>query len=343
MIMLETAPLIEDSGFVPDLPGAEMALIAACDGALEAALRGFGASDAPAAAEARGALLFDLFVDARSGYRAEGAGRSAEDILATTSWRGWLMGEDSATLSSQKDGRGLKELWAAFEDVDGDGKEDEPIVVKGDRKVDDDSGGDTGGGYGDGSYPGEPGSPEPGDGGGTNLDEQEQNDCRDRKALEARDQIDADSNENTKEHGIIIYRDANGVLQKSGLIEGGYLDIPGTLVVAEINRLGIQFSQIVGWVHNHPTYSYGNAPELNRYPSGGAVEGGDWNSAEWFVANGAGGPNGANFALYIIDTIDVMREFKYSDRAMYMNLDDDDRVDGKNLPDPVESDGSSCG
>jgi hypothetical protein len=343
MITLELAPLIESSGFVPDAPGAEAVLAETGDGTLEAALRQSGAVEMPAADAPRDGLLFDLFVDARSGYRAEGAERTAHDILASTSWRGLLIQDDSGS-SPDAEARGMKDmpLRAAFDDVDGDGKEDEPIVVKGERPktMDDDSGGDTGGGYGDGGYPG--GTPG-GGGGGPTEEPQEPNDCRDRKALEARDQIDADPNENIKEHGVIIYRDGTGALQKSGLIEGGELNIPGALVVAEMTRLGIDFSQIVGWVHNHPTYRYGNAPELNRYPSGGAVEGGDWSSADWFVANGAGGPGGENFALYIIDTGDVMREFKYSDRSLYVNLDRDDRTDGKNLPDPVVADGSSCG
>jgi hypothetical protein len=268
MIMLETAPLIEDSGFVPAVPSAQMALLAAGDGALEAALRRFGASDAPAAAEARGELLFDLFVDARSGYRAEGAGRSAEDILATTSWRGWLMGEDAGGVSPELDGRGMKDtaLRAAFEDVDGDGKEDEPIVVKGDRKVDDGSGGDTGGGYGDGSYPGGPTGPTPGDGGGgLEAPNQKTEDAKDTPCV---DEVPANVD---KEHlndlakfmgnvlagkqdatghewGAFIYRTPDGQLYQSEPFTAGRFDSMDGAVATGIPGNAI----IVGYLHTHP-------------------------------------------------------------------------------------------
>jgi hypothetical protein len=257
MIMLETAPLIESDGLVPDAAHAETALLATSDGALEAALRQLGASEATAAAEAPGELLFDLFVDARSGYRAEGAGRSAQDILATTSWRGWLIGGDSASPSSEQDGRGLKELWAAFEDVDGDGKEDEPIVVKGGREVDDDSGDDAGGDYGDGSYPGGT-SGGGGWGGGeevvaketpcveaapSNVPLQQLN----NDALKLSNEI-ATRNDEMWEYGAIFYL-KDGVLQNTGVFGGGQ---PG-----DINwNLGFVLiangAVIVAILHNHP-------------------------------------------------------------------------------------------
>lgn len=106
---------------------------------------------------------------------------------------------------------------------------------------------------------------------------------------------------------------------------------------------GISFSQIIGFVHNHPIDSYGEAPYENRYPSGGDAPGHDWDGADWFVSNGAGGPGGENFALYIIDTRGDMREFAYSDRETYKDLDAAERRNGESLPGQVSNGGSSCG
>src|SRR4051812_27100136 len=104
MIMLETAPLIESDGLVPDAAQAEMALLATGDGALEVVLRQLGASEAPGAAEARGELLLDLFVDARCGYVADGAQRDTYDVLTTLNQQSLAIPTDNdATVVDGKD------------------------------------------------------------------------------------------------------------------------------------------------------------------------------------------------------------------------------------------------
>jgi hypothetical protein len=337
MIMLETAPLIEGDGLVPAVPSAQMALLAAGDGALEAALRGFGAGAAPAAAEARGELLFDLFVDARSGYRAEGAGRSAEDILATTSWRGWLIGDDSDNGSLGLDGGSIKDpaLRAAFSDVDGDGKEDEPIVVKGDRKVDDGSGGDTGGGYGDGSYPGGPGGPQPGDGGSTlqpdpspDLSHTQTCSTADGAAKQIGDAIKnapavPGRGDWTKvEYATFVVRSPDG---RFGALESTiYTDnqVAGAIIP---NVWGDDYAE--GVIHNHPDAIGGAVTDLiNRYPAAG-----DWAVAQTLYNAYSPHYPGYDPSVWIIDSAGVLREFKFSERSAIEGLSESQKQAGEGL------------
>jgi hypothetical protein len=107
-------------------------------------------------------------------------------------------------------------------------------------------------------------------------------------------------------------------------------------------RLGIDRRDILGIVHNHPAAEYSDYPDIQRYPSGGKVPGGDWNAADWFVSGGAGGSGGDDFSLFVIDTAGKMREFRYSDRDKFKNLDFEERNRGKALPPEVESDGTAC-
>jgi len=233
-------------------------------------------------------------------------------------------------------------LRAAYDDVDGDGKEDEPITVKGTREVDDGTGEDPGG-YGAGFYPGFTGYDGDIGSGGSLTDPPDPNDCRDHNALGAKQDISNDSNHNHFEHGSIVYRDAAGAVHHTPPIEGATDHITVEAVESAMATYGISFSDVIGFVHNHPYDTYGGEPYLNSYPSGGTVPGGDWNAADWFVNNGAGGTGGQDFALYIIDPYGKMREYEYADRDAYKNLNYEQREQGEHLPGQVVNDGTSCG
>lgn len=101
---------------------------------------------------------------------------------------------------------------------------------------------------------------------------------------------------------------------------------------------------MIGFVHNHPEAIYGQTGDearLNRYPSED-----DWDFAGYMVNHGAGGAaGGAEFALYVMDTNDRMREFEYADRSTYESLSAADKtsLSGRDLPPVMQSDGTSCG
>ena len=259
-----------------------------------------------------------------------------------TSRHAWVImaGDDGALILSPGDAKNPT-LRAAFGDDDWD--ESGGIVVVG-PSIDegDDDGSYTGGNYGDGTYPGGPEGPDIGEGGvGDNLDQQEQNDCRDRNALDAKDAINSESDRHTKEHAVIVYRDAQGGLHKTGVIEGNYARLTLEVIQNYMNTHGISRDQVIAFVHNHPAWVYASSPELaavNRYPSAN-----DWGFAQWMVNGGAGGANGEGFAMYVIDTAGKMREFEYGDRSRYENLSQSQRERGTDLPAETRSDGSSCG
>ena len=329
---LDTTPLIDSAGFTPHLavmPEPEA-------GTLEAALR--EATRADRAAVRVEATMLDLWIDRTIGLNLRALERPTH--AASASWHNWAMTvDDGGVLDIGRDGPKTMSMSAAF------GDEGEEIVVKGTRSkdVDDDDGGDTGGGYGAGSYGDSPGGDigDGGAGGGTLEEQQQQNDCRDRKAIEARTAINGQPDDHAREYGAILYRGADGRVQMSDLIPGTESQITQADIVNTMTTTGISFDQVIGFVHNHDAWYYGRSNEeadVNRYPSGA-----DWSTANWMVANGAGGSNGDNFALYLIDTAKVMREFEYEDRSTYQNLDRDDKIAGSGLPNATSSDGSSCG
>lgn len=197
-----------------------------------------------------------------------------------------------------------------------------------------------------GDEPVGPGAAADGDGGGSS--ETEQNDCRDRSALDVAKEVRNESDRDVNEHGSVVFRDANGQVQRSPLFQGDAGQIPLAQIFAWMAGNGVSMSQVIGLVHNHPAWLYGktlDAMAVNRYPSGGVVNGGDWNAADYMVSRGAGGPDGAGFALYVIDTVGNLREFAYSDRDIYKNLtkEERERENGTALPDEMKDDGSSCG
>lgn len=92
------------------------------DGALEAALREIGG--ARAAIDPR-----DLWADRSGIHAAQVAERATVAALGGVSWRAFaaLFGDDAAAAPAASDGKTLV-MHAAFDDVDGDGKEDGPIA-----------------------------------------------------------------------------------------------------------------------------------------------------------------------------------------------------------------------
>ena len=70
---------------------------------------------------------------------------------------------------------------------------------------------------------------------------------------------------------------------------------------------------------------------FNRYPSEG-----DWEAAEQLVSLGAPADE---LSLYIIDSFGELREFKYSDRAIYEDLTQGQKQSGFNLPPSVSEEG----
>lgn len=272
----------------------------------------------------------------RAGF-AQGAGATRkEERGGGTSWRGWAAQADPdyAATHGTKDVVLRAALW---DDVDGDGEEDAPITVTGRRNVSEDSSGDIGG---NGPYPGTGNEGEM-SGGSSVTDPPEPNDCRDRKAIEAQTLINGQPDDQAREYGAIVYRDGDGRVQISDILQGDESHVPQAKIMEWMTTHGVSWSQVIGFVHNHDEVFYARSLEeahMNRYPSDP-----DWNSAAWMVAQGAGGPNGENFALYIIDTSHKMREFEYEDRSIYAQLDPDDKDRGSRLPDETVSDGSSCG
>ena len=85
------------------------------------------------------------------------------------------------------------------------------------------------------------------------------------------------------------------------------------------------YSSSYGIVHNHAfDDSNYNANFLNRYPSSG-----DWAALDLLVAGGAN-PN--NLSVFILDPFGDLREFSYTDKALYESMTDSQRYADENLP-----------
>lgn len=88
---------------------------------------------------------------------------------------------------------------------------------------------------------------------------------------------------------------------------------------------GAEASNIVGWVHNHPTYGFDPTLDLEgRYPS---VD--DWTEAERVVTE-RGVP--ASVSLFIVDSVCAVREFNYADKASFQSLKAPNMRRGELLP-----------
>ncbi len=135
-------------------------------------------------------------------------------------------------------------------------------------------------------------------------------------------------------------RAADGTVRHSPPIQEGFTQIPLDAVEKWLADNGVSHSQVIGFVHNHPTYSYGGTDEavsINSYPSQN-----DWGFADYMVAKGAGGTGGTGFALYVINPDKELREFHYSDAAVYRNLSTTQKENEIGLPVQLVDDGTSC-
>jgi len=116
----------------------------------------------------------------------------------------------------------------------------------------------------------------------------------------------------TQEFGVLIYLDSNGVVRAGQVAVGTYEDASGEgRPIVQPDPTGIDsYTQIIGYVHNHP--SYGGAPiASDNRPS----------SDDWAMMNalfnppdGRPGADPGKFRHYIIGPDGVLREFKPEDQ-----------------------------
>lgn len=169
-------------------------------------------------------------------------------------------------------------------------------------------GGDTGSGDDDGYTMDD--RPNPETGGSNNNDLQAAEDCRkDTQADLVRDAIMA-APQNGNERGAIIYKDSSGNIVVSPIAEG----LPGQVRVPLPD--GVSMSQVVGFIHSHPTAPRSGDAEADArydhadmYPSPP-----DWDQMDIMVAGGA---NAAHLSFYVVDMHGDLREYNYSDKSIY--------------------------
>lgn len=141
----------------------------------------------------------------------------------------------------------------------------------------------------------------PGSGGGGN-DRQDYDECEDRAvdtlAADINAEIQQAPNKDIHEYGALIYRDENGNLQRTALLEGNNYSLTA-LSGALPSELGFtSWEQVVGFIHSHPSMveqedgSYIPITPESRWdlPSSG-----DWAFADFL----RGMNNDHNLTLYI--------------------------------------------
>ena len=149
-------------------------------------------------------------------------------------------------------------------------------------------------------------------------------------ALQISDRIQGISASENYEYGAMIVANADGTFGAAN--DGIHTDYSSSNV-----SLGTvdDYSSVVGIVHNHPwdtSNFYDNLAD--RYPSTA-----DWAALDQLVSNGAN-PN--NLSIFILDGFGNLREFKYSDKAIFINMSLSDKWNGVNLTaDMMVSSGSN--
>lgn len=138
----------------------------------------------------------------------------------------------------------------------------------------------------------------------------ETEDCqKDGVATEVTDTINTDTQDGN-ERAALIYRDANGNIVSTPVTVG----VPGEVAVPL--PAGVSMSQVIGFIHSHPTApttgdtavdALYNAADV--YPSPA-----DWDQMDAMVAGGA---NPDTLSFYVIDMHGAVREYNYSDKAIY--------------------------
>lgn len=198
--------------------------------------------------------------------------------------------------------------------------------------------GGTGGGNTGGNPGGDPPPPDP----------DPYSACDDRKAdtlaQSINDEIQGKADKDKKEYGALIWKDDQGNLHRTRLLEGDNGRLSG-LDGETPQSLGFSnWSQVVGLVHSHPTQvNVGTAenpvwlavtPESNfDLPSRG-----DWVTADGFVREGKASAN--NFSLYISFGGSV-KEFDYSDNTS-QSRDTSQAAPGSGVESGDYTPGASC-
>jgi len=309
----DAAPLIEGAGFSPILAGGATILVAAADGTLEAALHAarLGPRAAPDA--------HDLWAD-RGGDLFGRGGMGRHD---------WL-GQDEADHAAP----GAKDVLlraALWDDVDGDGEEDEPITVTGRRNVSEGSDGDIGGNYGAGFYPGGT----DGTGGPPTYVDNLANQCAidnkvDYAAQQVANLIKAKSDWIEREYAAIIYMTTDGQIRMTSLVAGQTVaEAQAAGLIAPETHLTVPSDLgggvILAVVHSHPDVGYDILGDLeNLYPSD-RVGSGDYYAFEQLAGHDPRFANNAAFAQYILGPDGQLREFNAKDG----------RINTFNDPDPA--------
>lgn len=321
----DAAPLIEGAGFSPLLaPGAAI-LVAGADGTLEAALQAAGPGPR--------AMIDPHDLWAGHGGRGDifergGAGR-----------HGWAMPGDADHAAAH----GAKDvlLRAALygDDVDGDGKEDEPIVVKGTNNVSEDSGGDIGGNYGAGFYPGTSGSESGNVAPPPHKVADHPPDCGtdDGAAEQVAKHVmgtppgagppnpitSGGGDWKQVEYGAVIVRNPNG--SYGALNDAIYSNgSPGFVTLPSF--VG---TNAVGFWHDHTTRDDPNQQAIDRYPSSQA--GGDWDELQRLHDQVAPGDASFDPSMWITGPDGATREFKLSERSYYESLESEQMAAGVGL------------
>ncbi|MCY7280620.1 MAG: hypothetical protein LH610_06945 [Sphingomonas bacterium] len=135
-------------------------------------------------------------------------------------------------------------------------------------------------------------------------------DCqKDREADGVKDEINS-APQDGNERGAITYIDADGNIVTTPISAGA----PGT--VAVLLPPGVSMSQVIGFIHSHPAAPRSGDPvqdalydEADVYPSPD-----DWDQMDAMIAGGA---NASTLSFYVIDMNGVVREYNYSDKAIY--------------------------
>lgn len=254
----------------------------------------------------REALVLDLWVRASGGGRTNFAALADRPLPGPAVWQGWLILPDDGFLLSlegdavaAKNGDGRASFGedepqpGEYVDENGNGRwdpgEEQIITVTGRRDVDDD-----GAPWEPNPGDGPPDGNEPGGGGGggdpseppTDLFEEclsaeELSELSPEKqqaylvAVEAAEiarEIAAMPDRDSREYGLTIYRDANGVITHSPIAGGNATSVTGPMAAGLPS-----WGSALGMVHSHPAILFNDSfPNFRLHPTPGTS--GDWSA-----------------------------------------------------------------
>ena len=152
--------------------------------------------------------------------------------------------------------------------------------------------------------------------------------CSDAVAVEVLDDIYTAGKSSGYEFAITIVNNSDGTF-------GAYQDsIFTNYANSYVNFPAPRDGSVTGFVHNHAWSTDTSIdPFINQrsqYPSGP-----DWEQADKVVAEG-GTSDPDNLSIYIIDVDGVIREFRYTDKAFYQSLTNQQKYDKVGLPVPLQ-------